>query len=112
MHFNVITTLDNRDIHLPTTANCPSNCAAPTVRPSIRKGLRLSDLRPGDTARVLHLAFPDSGCRKRFSELGLAVGMKVTVTSTGDALMLVIGGSRMGLADRCADEIFVSRVKS
>ena len=108
------TTLENRTIHLPTTADCPTS-ATPAVRPSIRKGLRLSDLQPGDTARILRVAFPDTGCRKRFAELGLAQGMKVTVASTGDALMLVIGGgggSRMGLAARCADEIYVSRIKS
>lgn len=110
VHLYVNTTLDNHIIHLPTTAACPPASAAPTVRPSVRKGLRLSDLQPGDTARVLRLAFPDAGCRKRFAELGLAEGMKVTVASTGDALMLVIGGSRMGLAARCADEIFVSRI--
>ena len=66
-------------------------------------------------ARILRVAFPDTSCRKRFAELGLAQGMKVTVASTGDALMLVIGGgggSRMGLAARCADEIYVSRIKS
>ena len=110
------TTLDNRIIHLPTTAACPPETAAPPVRPSIRKGLRLSDLQPGDTARVLRLAFPDTGCRKRFAELGLAEGMKVTVVSTGDALMLIVGngggGSRMGLAARCADEIFVTKIPS
>jgi len=104
--------LDNRTVHLPTTADCTPVPALKTVQPSIRKGLRLSDLQPGDTARVLRLAFPDSGCRKRFAELGLAEGMKVTVTATGDALMLLIGSSRMGLAARCADEIFVSRIKS
>ena len=106
------TTLENHTIHLPTTADCTPVPAAKPVLPSIRKGLRLSDLHAGETARILRLAFPDSGCRKRFAELGLAEGMKVTVTATGDALLLMIGGSRMGLAARCADEIFVSRIKS
>ncbi len=100
------TTLDNRTIHLPTTA-LP---APKTVRPSVRKGLRLTDLHVGDTARILRLAFPDPGCRKRFAELGLAEGMKVTLTATGDTLLLIVGGSRMGLAARCADEIFVSKI--
>ena len=36
--------------------------------------------------------------------------MKVTVTGTGDTLMLAICGSRMGLAARCAEEISVVRV--
>lgn len=104
------TSLDNlsRTIHLPT-AEAPKG---PAVRPSIRKGLRLSDLQSGETGRVLRLAFPDAGCRKRFAELGLAEGMKVTVLGTGDTLMLNIGGSRMGLAVRCAEEIFVTRVTS
>ena len=106
------TTLDNRTIHLPTTTDCSPETVAPVVRPSIRKGLRLSDLQPGDTARVLRLAFPDTGCRKRFAELGLAEGMKVTVINTGDTLMLLLGSTRMGMAARCAAEVFVSRIKS
>ena len=105
-------TTENHTIPLPTTADCHSAPAAKTVQPSIRKGLRLSDLKAGDTARILRLAFPDPGCRKRFAELGLAEGMKVTLAATGDALILVLGGSRMGIAARCADEIFVSRIKS
>ena len=71
-------------VHL-TTASLP-DC----VRPSVRKGLRLSNLQSGETARVLRLAFADPGCRKRFAELGLAEGMKVTVACTGDALMLLL----------------------
>ena len=94
-----------RTVHLTEAPKAPE-----TVRPSVRKGLRLSDLQPGETGRVLRLAFPDSGCRKRFAELGLAEGMKVSVLTTGDTLMLNIGGSRMGLALRCAEEIFVTRV--
>ncbi len=89
---------------------CNGKCA----RPAVRKGLRLSDLRAGETARVLRVATADPGCRKRFAELGLAEGMKVTVRTTGDVLMIALGGgnggSRMGLAARCADEIFVSRI--
>ena len=111
-HSNVSATLENNTIHLPTTADCHSAPAAKTLQPSKRKGLRLSDLQSGDTARILRLAFPDPGCRKRFAELGLAEGMKVTIVSTGDAMILVIGGSRMGIAARCAEEIFVSRIKS
>jgi Fe2+ transport system protein FeoA len=92
---------------------CDGKCAA---RSSGRKGLRLSDLRAGETGRVLRVATADPGCRKRFAELGLAEGMKVTVRATGDVLMIALGGgagsSRMGLAARCADEIFVSRIAS
>jgi Fe2+ transport system protein FeoA len=105
---------------LPTTFELPSRtvhlsaelaeAAAVASPPSIRKGLRLTDLRAGDTARVLRLGIPDAGCRKRFAELGLAEGMKVTVASTGDTLMLIIGGSRMGLAARCAEGIHVARI--
>jgi Fe2+ transport system protein FeoA len=93
----------SRTVHLPA-APAP----IPVVRPA-RKGLRLSDLRAGETGRVVRLAFRDAGCRKRFMEMGLAEGMKVTVASAGDTLMLIIGGSRMGLASRCAEEIFVAR---
>jgi Fe2+ transport system protein FeoA len=104
----VTTTFENtRTIHLPTEAPNPATC--PPVR---HKGLRLSDLQAGETALVVRLAFPDQGCRKRFAELGLAPGMRVTVAATGDTLMLILGGSRMGLAARCADEILISRIHS
>jgi Fe2+ transport system protein FeoA len=102
------TTFDNlaRTVHLPTA---PAEAPVET-RHASRKGLRLSDLQPGETVRVLRLALPEMGCRKRFAELGLAEGMKCTLLSGGDTLMLLIGGSRMALASRCADEIFVSRI--
>ena len=82
--------------------------SAPAAR--TRKTIPLSDLAPGETGRILRVAIPDQGCRKRFAELGLAVGMKVSVASTGETLMLIIGTARMGLAARCADEITVIRV--
>jgi Fe2+ transport system protein FeoA len=94
-------------IHLPTQA---APAAMPATRSHVRKGLRLTDLRAGEIARVLRVNISDTACRKRFAELGLAEGMKVTVASTGDTLMLIIGGARMGLAARCADDIVVSRV--
>jgi Fe2+ transport system protein FeoA len=96
----------NRTVHLPTQPTvAPQSPATPA-----RKSLRLSDLKKGDTGRILRVSIPESGCRKRFAEMGLAPGMKVTVTGTGDTLMLVIGSSRMGLAARCAEEILVVRV--
>ena len=99
----------NRTIHLPTQpVDAPP--AAPHAKPTARKSLRLSDLREGETGRVLRVSIPETGCRKRFAELGLAPGMKVTVAGTGDTLMLIIGGSRMALAARCAEEITVVRV--
>jgi Fe2+ transport system protein FeoA len=99
-------------IELPT-AEARTAGTGTHLRPAARKGLRLSDLRAGETGRVLRVITADSGCRKRFAELGLAEGMKVTVRATGDVLMLAIGGgSRMALAARSADEIFVSRVPS
>jgi Fe2+ transport system protein FeoA len=97
----------SRTVHLPTR-NPAAAPAAP--RTPVRKGLRLTDLRAGETARVLRVNISDTACRKRFAELGLAEGMKITVASTGDTLMLIIGGARMGLAARCADDIMVSRV--
>ena len=98
--------ISSRTIHLPThTPDAPA-----PARPQTRKGLRLTDLHPGDTARVLRVSLSDTACRKRFAELGLAEGMKVTVAGTGDTMMLIIGSSRMGIGARCADEIFVSRV--
>jgi Fe2+ transport system protein FeoA len=98
----------SRTVHLPTEVTPP---AAPP-KSAVRKGLRLSDLRQGDSARVLRLLFPDSGCRKRFAELGLAEGMKLSILSTGDTLLLSVAGARMALAARCADEILVSRLPS
>ncbi len=96
----------NRTVHLPTQpAVAPYAPSAPA-----RKSLRLSDLKKGETGRILRVSIPESGCRKRFAEMGLAPGMKVTVAGTGDTLMLVIGGSRMGVASRCAEEISVVRV--
>jgi Fe2+ transport system protein FeoA len=100
-------------IHLPTVPAA----APPTAprQPSNRKGLHLTDLQPGESARVTRVALTDTGCRKRFAELGLAEGMKVTVTATGDTLLLILGsgrGTRMGVAARCAEEVFVSRIKS
>jgi hypothetical protein len=122
---NVTPVSDIHALHLPTvaipTTDTPSTAAGTgkQLRPSARKNLRLSDLRAGETGRVLRVATVDPGCRKRFAELGLAEGMKVTVRTTGDVLMLALGGgaggnggSRMGLAARCADEIFVSRIPS
>jgi hypothetical protein len=40
----------------------------------------------------------------------LAEGMKVSVSGTGDTLMIMLGSAKMGLACRCADEITVMRV--
>ena len=97
----------NRTVHLPTKGrHAPASPSAPAAR----KSLRLSDLKEGETGRILRVSIPESGCRKRFAEMGLAPGMKVTVTGTGDTLMVVIAGSRMGLASRCAEEISVVRV--
>ncbi|MGN6366962.1 MAG: FeoA family protein [Phycisphaerae bacterium] len=95
-----------RTVHLPTQ----QTVAPHSPVPSARKSLRLSDLKEGETGRILRVSIAEAGCRKRFAELGLAPGMKVTVTGTGDTLMLVLGGSRMGLASRCAEEITVVRV--
>ncbi len=93
-------------IHLLPTEGSPAH---KTVAPS-RKGLRLSDLSSGETGRVLRLTFADAGCRKRFAEMGLAEGMKVTVSTAGETMMLVVGGSRMGMGARCADQILVAKV--
>jgi Fe2+ transport system protein FeoA len=97
-----------RTVHLPTQPVVPQ--APVTAVPTARKSLRLSDLKDGETGRVIRVMIPEAGCRKRFAELGLAPGMKVTVAGTGETLMLMIGGSRMGLAARCAEEITVVRV--
>jgi Fe2+ transport system protein FeoA len=98
---------NSRTVHLPTRPVPEGEVAR-----SPRKGLRLTDLRDGETARVVRLSLPDSGCRKRFAELGLAEGMKVTVASGAgaDTMMLIVGGSRMGISGHCAAEIHVIRV--
>jgi Fe2+ transport system protein FeoA len=99
-----------RTVHLPTEGAAAQTVVAPVK--TVRKSLRLSDLRSGETARIVKVQMGDAGCRKRFAELGLAEGMKVTVTGTGDTLMLALGGSRMGLACRCAEQILVVRVSA
>lgn len=98
----------SRTIHLPTET--APHAVSPVAHPSIHKSLRLTDLHAGETARVVRLSLPDVGCRKRFAELGLAEGMKVTVATTGETLMLIIGGARMGVAARCAEAIHVARI--
>jgi Fe2+ transport system protein FeoA len=103
------TTLENapRTIHL--TAEAP---AAPASSKKTHKGLRLTDLHKGESARVTRLTLSDSSCRKRFAEMGLAEGMKVHVVSTGDTMMIALGsgtGSRIAVAARCAETIFVIR---
>ena len=102
-----VETQEIRTIHLPTET-AVNGVAAP-VRAPARKGLRLNDLRVGETGRIVRVAMADAGCRKRFAELGLAEGMKVSVATTGDSLVLIVGGSRMGVAARCAEQIFVAR---
>ena len=105
-----------KTLHLPTATPAPLTTATPAANlSSFRKGVHLTDLQPGESARVTRLAITDQGCRKRFAELGLAEGMKVTVTATGDTLLLILGsgrGTRMGVAARCAAEVFVSRIQS
>ena len=99
-----------RSVHLPAEAaaeNAPATVAPPK---GARKSLSLRDLKPGETGRILRVQMGDAGCRKRFAELGLAEGMRVTVTGQGDTLMVLVGGSRMGLAARCAEQIHVVRV--
>lgn len=76
------------------------------------KVCKLSELEAGQTARILRVGLPELGCRKRFAELGLATGMSVTVTTTGDTMMLALGGGRMGLAKRCADCISVMKIST
>ena len=96
-----------RTIHL--SAEAPA-ALSPTKK--THKGLRLTDLRAGDSARITRLTLADSGCRKRFAEMGLAEGMKVHVVSTGETMMVALGsgrGSRIAVAARCAETIFVLR---
>lgn len=76
------------------------------------KTMKLSELQPGETARIVRVCVRDHGCRKRFAELGIAEGAKVTVTSCGECLMLQLGCTRMGLACRCAQDITVLRLAS
>ncbi len=75
-----------------------------------RKVVSLATLEAGETGRVVRVNLPDLGCRRRFAELGLAEGMKVTVVGTGDVMMLNLAGAKMGLAERCAREVYVVRV--
>lgn len=78
-------------------------------QPSAR-GVTLDQLSVGDTGRIIRLSLPDHGCRKRFAEMGLAEGCKVTVVGGGDTLLLAIGASRMALAQRCAQYVTVLKL--
>jgi len=94
----------SRTIHLPTEVG-PGHGA----KSGARKGLRLTDLKAGETGLITHVS-DEVGCRKRFAELGLAQGMKVSVATGGETLMLIVGSSRMAIAARCAEAISVSRL--
>jgi Fe2+ transport system protein FeoA len=74
--------------------------------------VRLADLQPGESGRIVRVDMPDQGCRRRFGELGLAEGMTVTMHGTGDTLMLGLCGGRMGVASRCACGIWVLRASA
>ncbi len=76
------------------------------------KVVKLSQLRPGETARIVRVGVSDQGCRKRFAELGIAEGARVTVSSCGECMMVQLGCTRMGLACRCAEDITVMRLAS
>lgn len=94
------------------TTTCDGACgnpAAPAPR-STRKSCTLVDLAAGESARIVRVHIADALCRRRFAELGLAEGMKVTVNATGDTLMLTLAGARMALSGRCATEIQVLRL--
>jgi Fe2+ transport system protein FeoA len=73
--------------------------------------LALADLDAGEEGRVLRVAIEDSLCRRRLAELGIAEGMVVRVSGTGDTMMLALGTSRFGLARSCAERIAVVRIK-
>lgn len=85
--------------------------AAPvkTARPG-RKMVTLADLQAGETGRVVRVDLKDAGCRRRFAELGLGEGMKVSVTAGGETMIVALGGGRMAVGERCAREIWVLRV--
>lgn len=76
------------------------------------KMIKLSQLQPGETGRIVRVGVSDHGCRKRFAELGIAEGARVTVTSCGECLMVQLGCTRMGLACRCAEDITVMKMAS
>jgi Fe2+ transport system protein FeoA len=102
-------TLENnsRTIHLPTGHDRTAPAHGRTA-----KGLRLTDLRAGESARVVRLSLDDTGCRKRLAELGLAEGMKIAIASTGDTLMVMVGSARIALSAHCAESIHVIRIQS
>lgn len=74
-----------------------------------RRMFRLTELKAGETGRIVRVHLPDLGCRRRFGELGLAEGMEVTVQGDGETLMLSLCGGKMGLAARCACDVWVMR---
>lgn len=80
--------------------------------PAKPKVVKLSQLQPGESARIVRVGVSDHGCRKRFAELGIAEGARVTVTSCGECMMVQLGCTRMGLACRCAEDITVLKLAS
>jgi Fe2+ transport system protein FeoA len=72
--------------------------------------IKLSQLKTGETGRIVRVGGSDAGCRKRFAEMGLAEGMKVTMSGAGESVMLLVGNTKLALACRCAEDILVIRV--
>ena len=88
---------------------------APTDTPSApkhaRKGLRLADLHPGQSARITRVGILDDSCRKRLAELGIAEGSRITVAGNSSGqIILQLGGAKMALGAGCAAQISVSQI--
>lgn len=83
---------------------------SPSTNNRSAKVVSLSQLGEGETGRIVRVAMDDAGCRRRFAELGIAEGMKVTVAGVGETLLLIVGTSRMGLGKLCAQQVQVMRM--
>jgi Fe2+ transport system protein FeoA len=88
----------------------PSAAAAKTPKSLPSKRAKLSDLRVGESARILRVNLLDQGCRRRFAEMGVYEGSTVSVTASGDMMILAVGGGRMAVSAHCASEVTVLRV--
>lgn len=69
----------------------------------------LSRLRPGSRGRVARVV-GDAGQSLRLKSLGFCQGHEVEVLRTGDAWVVRVVGSRIGLSRRLADQVLLMAV--
>lgn len=84
--------------------------SAKSAKVGSKKLVKLSELDVGAKGRVVRVDLSDLGCRRRFAEMGISEGMMVSVVTSGDTMILGIGGGRMGVSAQCASQVTVLRM--